>query len=49
MDGITVANAESLARRMAVDDHALQRFMVLNDLPPGTTLTPGKRVKLVVQ
>jgi predicted Zn-dependent protease len=41
--------AESLARRMAVDDHALQRFMVLNDLPPGTTLTPGKRVKLVVQ
>jgi predicted Zn-dependent protease len=40
---------ESLARRMAVDDHPLQRFLVLNDLSDGATLTPGHRVKLVVQ
>jgi predicted Zn-dependent protease len=40
---------ESLARRMAVDDHALQRFLVLNDLTQGAALTPGRRVKLIVQ
>jgi predicted Zn-dependent protease len=40
---------DSLARRMAVDDHAAQRFLVLNDLSDSSPLTPGRRVKLIVQ
>jgi predicted Zn-dependent protease len=39
---------ESLARRMANTDHALDRFRVLNGLGPHDTLKPGGKVKLVV-
>jgi predicted Zn-dependent protease len=40
--------AESLARRMAIADHALDRFRVLNGLGPQSGVKPGERVKLVV-
>ena len=39
---------ESLARRMATADHALDRFRVLNGLGPHETLKPGAKVKIVV-
>ncbi len=39
---------ESLARRMATADHALDRFRVLNGLGPRDTLKPGAKVKIVV-
>jgi predicted Zn-dependent protease len=39
---------ESLARRMATADNALDRFRVLNGLGPRDTLKPGTKVKLVV-
>ncbi|MEM7526233.1 MAG: M48 family metalloprotease [Pseudomonadota bacterium] len=37
----------SLAQRMAVDESALDRFRVLNDLGPNTALQAGGRVKLI--
>lgn len=40
---------ESLARRMAFDRLAVERFRVLNDLGPGEAVRPGERVKLVVE
>lgn len=41
--------AATMAARMAYNDNALERFLVLNGLPAGTTrLTPGSMVKLVV-
>ncbi|WCT77169.1 M48 family metalloprotease [Novosphingobium humi] len=44
--GDTVA---TMAARMAYNDNAAERFLVLNGLPAGTTrLTPGSMVKLVV-
>jgi len=39
---------EKLARRMAVEEHALETFRVLNGLAAGEALTPGRKVKLVV-
>ena len=39
---------ETLARRMAIADHALDRFRVLNGLGPHETLKPGAKVKIVV-
>ena len=39
---------ESLARRMAVSEHRLETFRVLNGLGPKTALKPGQKVKLVV-
>jgi predicted Zn-dependent protease len=39
---------ESMARRMATIDHALDRFRVLNGLGPHDTLKPGAKVKVVV-
>jgi len=49
---VTVARGDSvatLARRMAYDTLPAERFLVLNGLPAGTTtLTPGRKVKLVV-
>ena len=39
---------DSLARRMASADHALDRFRVLNGLGPHDTLKPGAKVKIVV-
>ncbi len=39
---------ETFARRMAVGDHRLERFRVLNGLGPHDTVKPGQKVKLVV-
>jgi predicted Zn-dependent protease len=39
---------ETLARRMAVADHRLQRFRVLNGLGPHDRVKPGERLKIVV-
>jgi predicted Zn-dependent protease len=38
----------SLAKQMAYSDHQLERFLVLNGLKNGESLTPGTTVKLVV-
>lgn len=38
---------ESLAPRMNVNSHAVERFRVLNGLGPGEALPPARRVKLV--
>ncbi len=40
---------EKLARRMAITDNPLQRFLVLNGLAAGEKLKPGEKVKLVVE
>jgi predicted Zn-dependent protease len=40
---------ESLARRMATADHALDRFRVLNGLGSHDTLKSGAKVKIVVE
>ena len=39
---------ETLARRMAIADHALGRFRVLNGLGPQAQVKPGAKVKIVV-
>ncbi len=39
--------AESLGARMAVDDHKVERFRVINGLGDGGQPKPGSRVKLV--
>jgi predicted Zn-dependent protease len=41
-------SVESLARRMATADHALDRFRVLNGLGPHEPLKPGAKVKIVI-
>jgi predicted Zn-dependent protease len=41
--------AESLARRMAVSDHALETFRVINGLSREDRLKAGERVKIVVE
>jgi predicted Zn-dependent protease len=49
---VTVApgdTVEKLASRMAVADHALERFRVLNGLDIGDKLKPGSEVKIVVE
>ena len=49
---ITVApgdTVEKLASRMAVADHAVERFRVLNGLEAGEKLTPGSEVKVAVE
>jgi predicted Zn-dependent protease len=40
---------DSLAKRMAVPDHALETFRVLNGLTREDKLKPGERVKIVVE
>jgi predicted Zn-dependent protease len=40
---------ERMAGRMAVADHAAERFTVLNGLQPGQALKPGEQVKIVVE
>jgi predicted Zn-dependent protease len=40
---------EKLATRMAVADHAIDRFRVLNGLDPGDRPKPGSEVKIVVE
>ena len=39
---------QSLARRMALTDHALDRFRVINGLGPHDAVKPGAKVKIVV-
>jgi predicted Zn-dependent protease len=39
----------SMARRMAVADHQVEAFLMLNDRDPKPELRPGERVKLIVQ
>jgi predicted Zn-dependent protease len=41
--------AESLAARMPFPDYRVERFRVLNGLPPNGQVTQGQRVKLVVE
>jgi len=41
--------ADKLAHRMATADHSLDRFRVLNGLGPHDRLTPGEKVKIVVE
>ena len=40
---------ERLAGRMAITDHAVERFRVLNGLAPTDRLKPGDAVKIVVE
>ncbi|WP_375454082.1 M48 family metalloprotease [uncultured Methylobacterium sp.] len=42
-------SADDLARRMAVADRALDRFLVLNGLERGVPLKPGQSYKVVVE
>ena len=49
---VTVAPGDTvdrLAGRMALADHAIERFRVLNGLEPGDRLKPGSEVKVVVE
>jgi len=49
---VTVADGdtpEKFAQQMAVPDKALETFRVLNGLAPGDKLTPGTKVKIVVE
>lgn len=39
---------QSLAARMAYDDHKLERFLTLNDRDAGQPVRPGEQVKLVL-
>jgi predicted Zn-dependent protease len=41
--------AEKLARRMAVADHALDSFRLINGLASNDTLAPGRKVKLIIE
>jgi predicted Zn-dependent protease len=41
--------AESLAAQMPFPDYRVERFRVLNGLPPNAQVTPGQRVKIVVE
>jgi len=45
----TSPGAEDLARRMAVPDRALDRFLVLNGLERGAQLVPGRSYKIVAE
>jgi predicted Zn-dependent protease len=45
----TSTSAEELARRMAVPDRALDRFLVLNGLERGAQLVPGRGYKIVAE
>ena len=45
----TSASPDELARRMAVPDRALDRFLVLNGLERGASLAVGRSYKIVVE
>ena len=45
-EGETIA---SMAQRMAVPDHEVEAFLMLNDRDPKPELRPGEKVKLIVQ
>jgi predicted Zn-dependent protease len=40
---------EKLAQRMAVSDHKLERFRVINGLSATDRLKPGEKAKMVVE
>jgi predicted Zn-dependent protease len=40
---------ERLSSQMALADRPLERFLVLNDLQPGSSLKPGDQVKIIVE
>ena len=40
---------EKMAERMAVNDHPMERFLVLNGLEASDRLKPGDRIKIVVE
>jgi predicted Zn-dependent protease len=40
---------DKLASRMAIADHAVERFRVINGLDAGDRLKPGSEVKIVVE
>jgi predicted Zn-dependent protease len=40
---------DKIGTHMAVADHPLERFLVLNGLQPGQALKPGEQVKVVVE
>ncbi|MDZ4737241.1 MAG: M48 family metalloprotease [Rhodospirillaceae bacterium] len=40
---------ESLAAQMPFPDYRVERFRVLNGLAPGAQVTPGQRVKIIVE
>jgi len=40
---------DKLASRMAIADHAIERFRVINGLDAGDRLKPGSEVKIVVE
>ena len=42
-------SVESLARRMVVESHAVERFRVLNALEPEMALRPGEKVKIIAE
>jgi predicted Zn-dependent protease len=42
-------DTEDLARRMAVDSLPREQFQLLNGLGSGASLSPGQKVKLVVE
>jgi predicted Zn-dependent protease len=49
---VTVAPSDTvdkLASRMAIADHAIERFRVINGLDAGDRLKPGSEVKIVVE
>jgi predicted Zn-dependent protease len=43
------ASVDSFAVRMPFADYRVERFRVLNALPPNAALTAGQRVKIVVE
>ena len=45
-EGDTIA---SMAQRMAVPDHHLDAFLMLNDRDPKPELRPGEKIKLIVR
>jgi predicted Zn-dependent protease len=52
IDVVTVGPGQtiaSMARQMAVPDHQLEAFLMLNDRDPKPELRPGEKVKLIVQ
>ena len=42
-------SVEKLAGHMAVSDHKLERFRILNGLAAGDRIKPGDKVKIVVE
>ena len=41
-------SVDGFVRRMPQEPYAEELFRIINDLPPGTPLQPGHRVKVIV-